>query len=104
MTSDRQHVTKELASYGKAMHEVFRHMIALRRFELAGVDKLDREETAARAIIVRTVAKFKRFLQPDDWNRIQWFYAGLKEADMTTNDDQLIEDVLHRYGVSRLST
>ena len=96
-SSDRQHVGRELEAYGKTMYELFKHMLAIKRWEhVKKVRRLEREEEAARAVSIKTVGGMKRFLQPDDWTKLQRFYLELDRVDMTSSDDVVIDDVLRR--------
>ena len=101
--SDRQHVNQQLANYGDVMREAFKHMIALKRWDSLG-RPLDPQEKHARGVSIYHMARFKRFLQPDDWTKVQAFYKGLAQADLTGSEDNIIEEVLHRFGLQRLST
>ncbi len=100
-TSDKQHVGRELASYGKVMHELFKHWIAVKRWEIIKRTKqLDQQEQFARSVSIRTLAGMKRHLQPEDWQKGQRFYKELDHVDLSSSDDLVIEDVLRRCGVS----
>ena len=96
-SKDRQHVGRELEAYGTTMHELFKHMLAIKRWEHVKKNRrLEREEDAARAVSIKTVGGMKRFLQPDDWTKLQRFYLELDRVDMTSSDDVVIDDVLRR--------
>ena len=94
-SSDRQHVNQQLANYGDVMREAFKHMIALKRWDSLG-RPLDPQEKHARGVSIYHMARFKRFLQPDDWTKLQRFYLELDRVDMTSSDDVVIDDVLRR--------
>ena len=96
-TNERQHVKRELSGYGKTMHELFKHMLAIKRWEHVKKNRqLEPQEEAIRLVSVRTVRGMRRFLQPDDWTRLQRFYLELDRVDMTSGDDVVIDDVMRR--------
>lgn len=103
MPSERQHIARELAGYGKVMHEAFKHMIALKRWDKLG-RPLDKRESMARGVSVYSMAKFKRLLPREDWVKIQAFTAALADVDLADSEDNIIDDVLHRLGAGRITT
>lgn len=107
MASERQHVNEQLDRYGTLMKEAFKHMIALKRWEKAvdgDYERLSKAEKVARGVSLHSMARFRRLLQPDDWNKVKAFTAALNTANLADQEDQIIDDTLHRLGVSRLST
>lgn len=103
MTSERQHIAKELANYGRVMHEVFKHMICLKRWDALG-RPLNPQEKMARGVSVHSMARFKRLLSKDDWDKVKAFTAALTNANLADSEDTIIDDVLHRLGAGRIST
>lgn len=107
MTSERQHVAKELAQYGKVMYELFKHLIALHRYHASvegHYDKLTKQEQMARATILRTVAGMQRYLPMEDRNKLKAFSKALYQANLADGEDAIIDDVLHRLGAGRITT
>jgi hypothetical protein len=103
MTSERQHVNQQLAQYGGVMYEAFKHMIALKRWEKAGGPKTPQEKMA-RGVSVHSMARFKRLLPREDWQKIERFTVALNEANLADSEDTIIDDVLYRLGAGRITT
>ena len=104
MSSERQHTQQQLANYGTVMREAFKHMIALKRWEQVGMDKMTPPEKVARGVSIHSMARFRRLLQPDDWDKVKAFTAALSRVNLADKDDNIIDDVMHGLGLQRLST
>ena len=102
--SERQHTQQQLANYGTVMREAFKHMIRLKRWDAVGMDKMTAAEKVAKGVSLYHMARLKRFLQPDDWNKVKAFTAALSKVNLADKDDNIIDDVMYLLGLSRLST